>query len=84
MYFSMGGVVGFFFWKLAANLRKRMDLKGIERSFEAIIDNAKKRIIEQDEDNPDGLMKKKMPLIITNFAGLLAFIVAVIVAIVLL
>lgn len=84
MYFSMGGIVAFFFWKLAANLRKRMDLKGIERSFGAIIDNAKKRIIEQDEDNPDSLMNKKMPLIITNFVGLLAFIAVVIVAIVLL
>lgn len=84
MYFSIGGVVGFFFWKLAANLRKRMDLKGIERSFEAIIDNAKKRIIEQNEDNPDALMKKKMPLIITNFAGLLAVIAVVVILIALL
>lgn len=84
MYFSIGGVVAFFFWKLAANLRKRIDLKGIERSFAAIIDNAKKRIIEQDEDNPDGLMKKKLPLIITNFVGVLAVIAAVIIAVVLL
>ena len=84
MYFSAGGVVCFFFWKLAANLRKRMDLKGIDRSFEAIIENAKKRIIEQNEDNPEGLMKKKMPLIITNAAGLFAAILALVLAIVLL
>ncbi|MBQ8804197.1 MAG: hypothetical protein IJZ53_11225 [Tyzzerella sp.] len=78
MYFSIGGVVGYFFWQLSVNLRKKIDLKGLERSIDAIIDNAKKRIIEQDEDNPNGLMSKKMPLIITNVVGLLVFVMAVI------
>ena len=83
MYFSVGGVVGYFFWKLSVNLRKRIDLKGVERSIDAIIDNAKTRIIEQDEDNPEGLMNKKMPLIATNLVGLLAFIVVVILLVIL-
>lgn len=82
MYFSVGGVVGYFFWQLSVNIRKRIDLKGLERSVDAIIDNAKERIIEQDADNPSGLMNQKMPLIITNMVGLLIFIIAIVLLIV--
>ena len=81
-YLAPGSAAAYFFWQLSVNLRKRIDLKGIERSLDAIIDNAKKRIIEQNEDGSNDLMKKKLPMIITNAVGFV-IILAVVLLIVL-
>ena len=66
MYGGVGFVVGYFLWTLSVSLRKNIDLKGIERSFDTIIDNAKVRLQEQNDEYPDQIMKKKLPIIITN------------------
>lgn len=71
-----GVLVGCFLWKMSIMLRKRVDFIGIQRTIRATIEAAKQRTIEQYEDNPKSIFRKKLPLILVNlvvlglFAGL--------------
>lgn len=76
--FVLGWIIGFFFWSLSVQMRKSIDLIGISRSIDAIIENAKKHTREQYEDAPNALVGKKFPLIITNLVLLAITVVGII------
>ncbi len=75
VYFSIGGFVGYACWVLSVQLRKRFDLKGLDRTFTMLLEHAKKRTMEQYAALGQKIWSKKMPLILMNLATAVILII---------
>lgn len=75
MYFGIGLFIAYFFWELAVEMRKKIDLKGLARSVDALLDTVKSRLVEQHEEHPNNLFARKLPLIVSNIALVVLIVV---------
>ncbi len=70
---------GFFIWNSASILLKEFDIIGIDRTFEKVLEDARKRTEEKYEDYGNSLLSKRLPGIIGNFVIFAAIIVMLII-----
>lgn len=80
IYILPGVLVGSVLWKAAMGIRKAIDLKGINRSFDNMVGNAKLHISEQERLAPGQLLRTHLPTILTNVIVVIGIITAVLVA----
>ncbi|MCR5782456.1 MAG: hypothetical protein K6G90_06920 [Clostridia bacterium] len=75
---AAGVLSGIFLWNAVSILHKKLDIVGIERTVDKIIDTSKARTEEMYEDYGDELMKKRLPGIILNIVVTIAVPAAIV------
>ena len=79
IYILPGIITGFILWNISGRMYAAIDFKGINRSFDNMVNNAKFYIIQQDELESGTLIKNNIGTIITNIVITITIITIIII-----